>query len=755
MKNISNIAERMRLDRIDAAIAALLAVAGGLFYAICSLPGLDPTVWEELSVAAGLVPPHGIFPGLWRLVARIVFGVSGVSGMMAVMKIGGILSCVLALPLVYVAMRRVLMVSVPVAAEYDVWRGFISRFFAAMSAVAVAASDPVWRMSQTLSPDLLLFVVFLALANLWLSFLVRGSLVRLYAIAALAGAFAAESPFALVLPAVFIFSYARLFSRVRNWMLAVPDSLPSPSLLPRWKLFFVFVGFFATGMTANLALFSKLNGMAANGWVQSEMYLRYLTGYGAVLFGASSWLGWILGFAFCILPFVLVSSLAPGILRDDRPIGFAKGLVLLCGFALSLAHSGAIPWLSFWANARTGAEISSGFLLGLLVLCEAIAIGLAGAVFTFECQGVYLEKDGLSAGRVRRAAVPCIVAVVFAVAAVRAFNPVDAEMLRAIYAAVDETMRECGDAKWLFTDGRLDDAVRLRSAATGSGPIPLNMMSRDREWDRYVRSAPFPKDGPDHEVVLMGVPQLLRMWYGEKPGGMEGVALQLGFEMWKRDNKPLPPVSGFVARADGGMTKAEIKRGVDEAGRIARRMIDLAPRIEEASPSRRLFDLYSSIAWRISRMARFRGEAKLADTIDESNAPVRRMMAAIERERHRLFMQLTPLETLQFALRRADFAEAMRAAPTVLRVDADNPDANFGMGMGFLMEGNLEEAERYLKRVLVRRPEEPAVFNNLSIICRKLKRYEEAEALARKAIALLPDSPEVQETLQEAIDRAP
>jgi len=47
------------------------------------------------------------------------------------------------------------------------------------------------------------------------------------------------------------------------------------------------------------------------------------------------------------------------------------------------------------------------------------------------------------------------------------------------------------------------------------------------------------------------------------------------------------------------------------------------------------------------------------------------------------------------------------------------------------------------------------VLNNLSIICRKGRRWEEAESLARRALELLPASPEVQQTLQDAQNRAP
>ena len=116
-------------------------------------------------------------------------------------------------------------------------------------------------------------------------------------------------------------------------------------------------------------------------------------------------------------------------------------------------------------------------------------------------------------------------------------------------------------------------------------------------------------------------------------------------------------------------------------------------------------------------------------------------------------MQLTPREGLQLALRRADFVEARHYAAAVLRSDEDDPEANFGMGMSYLREGRMDDDEFYLRRCLKRRPDEPAVLNNLSIICRKARRYDEALEFAQHAIKMLPDSPEVRQTLKDAQER--
>ena len=48
-----------------------------------------------------------------------------------------------------------------------------------------------------------------------------------------------------------------------------------------------------------------------------------------------------------------------------------------------------------------------------------------------------------------------------------------------------------------------------------------------------------------------------------------------------------------------------------------------------------------------------------------------------------------------------------------------------------------------------------SINNNLSIVCRKTKRYDEAIKLAKRAIELLPGNDEVEQTLRDAQNHAP
>ena len=274
------------------------------------------------------------------------------------------------------------------------------------------------------------------------------------------------------------------------------------------------------------------------------------------------------------------------------------------------------------------------------------------------------------------------------------------------------------------------------------------MMSGASEWEKYVRTRYFDEESADYTSAEIGVPVLLRIWAGEMTNGMDQAAAQLGFEFWRRARKPLPPQSGLVARTKG-IDDAESKRGADVANKLAARILNVAKNHGGVSVSPALRDAVSSVSWRISRFARMRDEEELANELDEWNEAVKQMMRLVEYERMRTFMQLTPYEGLRLALRRADFNEARRYAKTVLQIEPDDPEANFGTGMAYLMEEKLKEAEMYLENTLKKRPDEPAVLNNLSIIFRKTNRLDKALEYVKKAHEILPANEEIQRTLRD------
>ena len=745
---------RNKLAGRDWLLAAVVGVASFVAFLLLSIPGFDPAQWSEVSVAARLRPPQAIFPGLWRVLTLGIFSTFGIP--LAVKLLAGIGAAVggLCVSLSYLIMRYSLASLARFGEPHPVWDNRICPFFSLIAALFVAVAEPVWRIAQTFSPEELRLFMLLLSVFLWLRWLACGNDWRLYPLVALVGIMSAETPFAFALPPLFLCGYFRYWRRIVDGVFIEPEKLPNPDLLPRWRMFFLFIGSLGFAVWLNASVFTALGGVSANGWRMSDIYFRYGAGYWHVLADASTLAGWALGLGFGLFPLLVAARLFPFSVGDDRPLSFQLGVMMVFVCALSVMQCGAFPDACFWSFMKDSVAVNSGFLLSFYVLCAAATIAFAGAAFAFECQRVYLPDSAPKPGLKLKALVPVLAICLFALAVVHVPKTVESEMQRIVRDALEETVKECDGARWIFTDGRLDDGLELTAASMGRELWALNMMSDASCWAQAVRERHFPVGSADRDNAEIGIPMLLRVWAGEKPGGMDEAAIQLGFEFWKREGKPLPKASGLVAR-ETGMSDEEAARGIEAANALATRIFALEGKNDRSHASPALSDALSSVAWRLSRFARLRNDDATADRLDRSNTALKRMLSVVEYERQRTFMQLTPREGLRIALRRADFVEARRYAAAVLRSDEEDPEANFGMGMSYLREDRLQDAEFYLRRCLIKRPDEPAVLNNLSIICRKGRRYDEAEDLARHALRMLPDSPEVKQTLKDALDKAP
>lgn len=738
-------------DVVLAGLAGLLAAAAIFVWGI---PGLDPAMWNEVAVAAGVRPPQTIFPGFWRIFSGWAFSAFGVGGAIRLLTgVGAALGGASA-AFVYLIIRQAFALLIRTGRSYPVWSGRIAPFFAFVAAFLFGISDPLSRIARVFSPSLLRLTVVLAILHLALRWLLVGGQWRLFPLVALMGLLAAETPFAFLLPAFFIGAYVLVWHGVLDGLYVKPEKLPEPDELPKWRMFFLFLGSLALGAYLNAAEFVSLGGVEANGWGAHDVYFRYVGGYWRVFAGAASVVGWVLGLAFGVLPLLVTLKVFPMVARDDQPMPFSLGVLLFLVGALAVMQCGMLPAARFWTFTKDIVLVQSGFLLAFFAFCAMVAFALFGAAFAFECQRTYLGEGEPRPGILLRGLVPTLTAFVAVLACRTVPKPVESEMQRIVDEAVRETVAECDGVTYLFTDGHLDAAVELCAKERGQTLYTLSMMSGASAWECTVRTRPFDPETDDWKNAQMGVPVLLRVWAGEKVGGMDAAAIQLGFEFWRRDRKPLPTLSGLVAR-EKGLAAETAAAGVARAKALSSRILAIAPKMETADPSPALSSAFSAVSWRLSRFARIREDAALANDLDASNTALKKMISVIEQERQRTFLQMTPREGLQIALRRANFADARRYAAAVLRANEDDAEANFAMGMSALTMNRYADAERYLRRCLKARPNEPATLNNLSIICRKLRRYKEAEDFARRALKILPDSPEVKQTLSDALKKAP
>lgn len=750
-----------RLGRRNVILAIAAGVLSAAAIVVFGVPGLDPGLWNEVAVVSGLRPPRAIFPGLWRLVTAWLFPLLGFEGSIAVLRWLGALVAGCSVAVFCLNVRQILALLIHTSRPYAVWFRLIAPFFSFVAALMFGVSDPLWRISRVFSPELLRLSIFLLVVHWILRWFTVGGQWRLFPAFALMGVMAAETPFAFLIPVLFVAAYVAVWHCVMDGLFPRPEKLPEPSEMPKWRMFFLFLGSFAAAVWLNTAGFVFFDGLEANGWSVNDIYFRYMGGYWHVFADAASLIGWSLGLGVCLIPLLVALRMFPRAVRDDQPMPFSYGVMLFFVGALAMLQTGAFPAARFWTYSADDVMVESGFLLAFFVACAMTSFGLVGAAFAFECQRKYLsgmtDEDIGSwekPGRLLRGVVPVLVCAVAVLALLHLRKPVETEMQRIVDDAVAETVEECDGVRWLFTDGRLDAGVELAAAARGLELTALDMMSGATTWEESLRTRGFAPDTGDYEAAAKGIPGLLRIWAGEKTNGMDRAAIQLGFEFWRRDRRPLPKVSGLVAR-ETGLSDEAAERGIARAKELSRRILDISPAVESADPSPALASAFSAVSWRLSRFARLREDRELADELDLCNSALKKMLSIIEYERMRTFMQLTPREGLQLALRRADFAEARRYSTVVLHNDEDDPEANFAMGMHSLVQKNLVDAEMYLRKCLKRRPSEPAVLNNLSIICRKQRRWKEAEDFARKAMELLPGSPEVRQTLSDALKKAP
>ena len=725
---------RDRITWVDWLVAAIVGIVLWMALAVFSVSGVDPAAWESAAIAKGLLPVRTLFPGLWRVLPGVITPGLGAFG-------GGLLAF-----LVVMIIRIVFVILARPQEENARWSKLIAPAFAAAGGVFAVASDPIWRACQVFSPELyqLIFAAVIFLG--FLLWLLRPSHGLLFPIVFVAGLFAAENVYGFLIPLFGILIYKLFRREVVNGVFRREREVPSSGRMPNWQMFFCFMAGLALGVYLNIELFLAGHGLEQAGWAKQDIVFHYGYGYLGQIASSATLVGWALMFAIGLLPFIAVIRLFPILCGDDRPIGFRLGVMMFFSAVIAFFQVSPVSIVWFWSWLSGASVIGNDFLLGVCSICAACAVVTAGATFSFDVSNRWLDCPDRP-HLVLMVIPPIVVFVCLAFVLIEMPRPGVTAMQRLVDDAVAETVREAGDAEWIFTDGNLDTALELEAARQGKVLRPLNMMSGASSRDVYLRTRGF-TDEDEVKAAKQGVPVVLRIWAGEREDGMDKAAIQLGFEFWRRAQKPLPPVSGLVARPKG-MGEAEIAAGIKAADELSNRILEISKRDDLGGASPELRKAFADVTWRLSRFARLRKDNQLAEKLDSVNGLLKRMLDAFERERLRTFMQLTPREGLEIALKRADFIEARRYAAAVLKRNENDPEANFGIGMSYLLDNRYKDAEFYLRRCLKQRPEEPALLNNLAIIARKTGRYQEAVNLAEQAYKLLPNNSEVNITLKE------
>lgn len=772
------IAQAEKIGLGDLVVAGVLAALTWSLQTIWEFPWLHPGVWDDAVVACWARPATHVMPGYWTAVAELVYRLFGLEAGNGVLRLLGHAGLALVAGMTYFGIREMLAFMMRARPQFSRRRTLVMRFASVVGTAALVAADPVWNAGQCLSETTIL--LGLTQGAIW-SFLVllrKGSIKYAYLCAFLVGLMSAETPLGFLLPVLFV--------SLNFFVIKIIPALESPFFKPaqievgKWHMTFLFLAALASGIAFNCWMFVRHGGIGANGLSLGDLPLQYALGYWGRIVGAASPLSLVLWIGVCLAPFVVVLVRFPRAADEEQFLPYATGLMFFFCGVLALSQSAFLPALWFW----TYFNVNSAFFLTVGLACNAATLAFAMTIFGVDtlCRnhrrlakqlfGADDDDDrekltSRATGLVRR--LTLVVVPLFVVAAmVPGRVKTTTRLMQALVAdAVRAIVAEAGNATYLITDGHLDKAVEL---ASGGRLKCLSLMEGNSAMAGYLRT----RGMNDEESVFsfgrdagMG----LRTWIRDKPEKLTNVGVMMGFDLWKRDGKPLPPMGGFLSRPTGFADEAARQAAVAAAKDLANRIIAIYGR---RSGIRTCTDddiraAFLAVQWRLSRMCRYRSEAEdlaghaetaiadigLSKRLDELNPIYRDIMKSMEKRNDQIAQKLTPREGLQLALVRADFTLGHVYADTILNVDPVNPDANFAMGMYYLKERQLSRAEIYLKRCLIRKPDEPAVYNNLAMIEIELGKLDAAAVNIEKALKLVPRSAAVidtQKKLQAAKD---
>ena len=775
----AEIAQAEKFGLGDFSIAAILGVLTFFGLTIWGYPALSPGLWQETAVAAGVRPAAQVLPGYFTFVASVVHAIFGNGAASTMMRILGHISLALIATLVYATIHEMLVFIMRARPQRSPRRSVVVKIASVVGTVAFICTDPIWNAGQSLSEPTLLIALTLGAMEFYFLFLRKGSIKYAYICALLLGVLSAESPMGFFLVAAFV--------SLNFVVLKVLPILESPFFRPeviavgKWYMTFIFMAAFICGVLLNCWTYISHGGLDAVGATVGSIPLDYLLAYWGRLSGAADLTGWILLIGACITPFVVTIVRFPSASDEEEFLSYSTGMVFFfCGI-VALLQSGPIPELWFW----TYSHHISPYLLQVGVLLAAVTV--SGSVMILGVDSLCRDHlhlairqfgaDDDEAGTpqvtsristfIRRTGMVVIPTVLILVMLPGRVKSSTRAVLSLIRDSLIEMVVETGDAEYMFSDGNLDIPLELYSNKMGGSLKCLSLMGGSSPYKVYLRTRGLTEDKEDKFSFTFDAAMGLRSWIRDRPEKLKNCVIQLGHDLWKRDGKAIPPVGGIITRPLGWEDDSERLASVERAHLLAARALEICREGLKDCTDEETRRAFFNVLWRLSRACTYRGEtadlagdaktaieeSDLAAKLNDVNETYKEMVSHIRKESDRMSQSLTAREGLQLALVRADFTMGKMYAETILSAEPDNADANFAMGMYYLKEGQLTRAEEYLKRCLIRKPNEPAVYNNLAMIQLTLGKLDAAEVNVQKALKLIPGSAAVIDT-QKAIEKA-
>lgn len=743
---------------------------------------VPPDLMEDLAVAAGLRPPTDTTSLLWQYIAVPLCRFLGLQTAEAVLRVMGHISLGVLAVLTVLLFEKLVPASLR-RGEHVVWwwRAWV-RFVLFQGAAIFCCSDPVWKTFCWFSPSSLQALLVFLIAICMIAYFRNGRRSMLFTAFAVLGLLSADTPVgAVILFGLVVWLYIRW--RLYGVGAMVPQENPLANALLPWRLTLSFLGGVIVGTALEVYAFGFLDGLAAFGWEDwSDYASKVLIHYIKALMAACSPAGLFILFVVAVCPLLVECGFIKRATDDETHLTYFDGLIFLaCGLIAFSQLSGASQlWFWTWAGGHGG--VRDDVLKCVAVFLCSLAVLWALSVFTIE---LYLrnfrrittlrfQDAAESAGAAEAFAslnrVQRVVRVVFFFLPVLILGcviPFRAQRLeRAMLGVVADVAREaadeCHDADYLFTDGGLDAAVELAAAEEGRHLIALSMMGgSDKPREIYLRTRGV-TNAEDKVLLESGAPDALRTWVLTRPDKVDACAVQLGFELWQRHRRPMPPCSGIVAR-QAGFSPDEAAHGAEAARALARRVLAIYEWGEpDKTMDRSLRDMFLYVQWRLAVFARHRAnaydargerdlameEAHLADELDKNNVALDNIRATMAWASKRKLERMTAREGLAMWIRLRDFAHARPFALSILDITPDDPLANWAIGMDYYMQGQYARAQVYLERGLKSRPNDPIFLNNLAQCHLRQGDPKGALPYAKRALEVLPDAPEVKGTME-------
>jgi tetratricopeptide (TPR) repeat protein len=767
---------------VDRLIACAWAFAVGIFaFVLNDANYISASSADSLLVAFGSRPPENAFPLLWHNLVFWINSYLGISNTMRCLYILGPISIALFAFISTGLFSLLLPLDLRTIANSRRWGRKITYILPVLGSAVFVFSTPVWSLGEVFLPETFAMLLFLAATYFVARAFCRFSSMNFIVIGIISGVLASQTPIGFLIPlcvAIYLRCSRNQEEEVANFYLANPLL---QSVLTKWMLL-AFVAFWVAGLSLNLLFFFSHNAEGAQGGIFLQI-VRLFKHYGISAYSAMDPLGWAFAGMLVVAPFVFAFVRVKRA-TDTKNFLFVRHSFFFFVFGvIALLQSSSFSTWWFWRLVSDEKLVSSDFLLGVCLLGSAYTAFAAICVFVVD---VYfrnartlareffwdevpdmpmilkIKRRLVLSGRFfRLVLMSVIVAAVASVVFVGRINPTEKRIKAIVNEFVGNVVRECSDTPILITDGSFDALIELAAALEGKEIKTLSMMSGSSKYEAMLRRR---VDGENkyRSELTSGAADALRVWMRDDSPIISNLAIQVGFELWRNNNKRMPKCGGFLAKS--GEVDFDTTQGVEAAYSLADKILAFRKECDISEvDSTVLRSALSRIQWRLSRMCIMRAylasrdkdaslakkENDLADRLEEANSEWLKAKK-IEEEclSKNTSLTLTPREGLNISLKRADFRLANSYAKKVIVQDENDVSANFALGMDSFMNHRYDKAEEYLKRALKNAPNEPAILNNLAVILIRLDRFDEAETNALKALEVLPKSQEIQETLR-------